>query len=392
MTSPENRRQPTQPSDRRMPGSGSHRGDRRMEPPSGRVSKRKRNTAIVVGIALLGIIGGVVGYGFYEEFVAPTKVLAARVGDTKYTQGDLVKRLRLLQTMAENAGGQTDFSRAPFDVLIEMADAEIVRRFAPEHSLRVTDADIDALLFERFSPFIPEGQEVRPGQIDSEYRENYRAFLESTHLSEKDYRQLVTEDVYKIKMRERLGEQVPSIGRQVEVRWIHLPSELENPPPGVGSGGPIGPSTDEVRKRLDTEDFEVVLKSVPAVRRYSDDSGYVGWVPKGSFPNLDDVLFGNEEKNIEPLALNEISDPQVGLDGSYIVQLIGEAEERQISEAMRDRLKNVRFENWLTDKKEIGGKEGWMEFNFSSELYAWVIEQVGQTARATPVAAGQGRG
>ena len=390
MTSPENRRQPAQPSDRRMGGRRSQRSDRRMEPPSGQVSKRKRNMAIFVGIALLGIIGGILGYGFYREFVAPTKVLAARVGDTKYTQGDLVKRLRLLQTMAENAGGRTDFSRAPFDVLIEMANAEIVRRFAPEHSLRVTDADIDALLFERFSPFIPEGQEVRPGQIESEYRENYRSFLESTHLSEKDYRQLVTEDVYNAKMRERLGQEVPSIARQVEVRWIHLPSELDNPPPGIGDGGPIGPSVDEVRKRLDTEDFEDVFKSVPAVRRFNDEQGYVGWIPKGAFLTLDDVLFGNEEKNIEPLALNEISDPQVGLEGSFIVQLIGEPEERQVSEAMRERLKTVRFENWLTDKKEIGGKEGWMEFNFSSELYAWVIEQVGQTTRATPVPAGRG--
>ena len=47
---------------------------------------------------------------------------------------------------------------------------------------------------------------------------------------------------------------------------------------------------------------------------------------------------------------------------------------------MRDRLKDQALDVWLGQKKIEGSDEGWLEVKFDSKIYAWVIEQMDQTA------------
>ncbi len=344
--------------------------------------RRRQRTVIIVGIAILLVIAGIVVYGFYDEFIGPPRVLAARVGDTRYTQGDLVKRMRMLQAASEALGQRLDLGRAPFQVLNSMAEAELIRRAAPSFDVQVPEADVELALLQRFYPVIPEGQEVQPDQIEREYRENYRSFLSKSHLSDEDYRKIVEESIYRVKLREKLGELVPSIGEQVEVHWIRLPSAFESQ-----STGPQGPSTEEVLDLLKKRDFGDVAGQFSTERRYADEKGYVGWVPKGVFSSLDETLFGSAEH--QPIAHDEISQPIFTTEGTYILKVTAGPEEREISATMREGLKDQALDKWLLEQKDVGGREGWLEMNFSSDLYSWVNDQVRQTApRATPPSSG----
>ena len=243
----------SQPFDRKMRGQRPRQPDRRMRPAPGKAERKKHRLLVVLGLSIFLMVGGIVAYGFYDEFVAPPKTVAARVGDTVYTQGDLVNRMRMLQAASAATGAPFDFGGKPFEILMDMAEAEMVRRAAPGFNVHVTEQDIQAGLRDRFYPDVPEGQEVRPGQLELEYRENYRSFLDRSFLSDSDYRQIVEESLYKSLLREKLGEQVPFIDEQVEVHWIRLPSEIS-----VASTGFAGPSPEEVRGRLEEESFASV--------------------------------------------------------------------------------------------------------------------------------------
>ena len=372
MASEHDKEQAYRPSDRRMRPRKPQRADRRMEAKRSPEHRRRRLIAILTGSVIVLAIAGVVAYGYYDIYVAPTKVLAARVGDKTYTQGDLVKRMRVLQADFAEQGQSLDLGSEPFNVLASMADAEIIRRAAPGYNIRVTDDEVELALILRFYPRIPEGQDVIEGQVEREFQVRYRSFLEQRHISDGDYRELVEERVYRSRMREKLGEQLPTVAEQVEVHWIQLPSLTGGDP----LGGPSQPSPEDVRERLKTERFRDVVAEFSVDRLYADDRGYVGWIPKGAFPFLDPAMFGDEERG--PIGHNELSEPLTTIQGTYILKVSAGPELQEISEKMLERLKNKALDSWLLEQKGIGSDEGWLELKFNSDIYAWVNDQVRQ--------------
>jgi hypothetical protein len=334
----------------------------------------RRRLAIWIGVVFLLGIAAVVGYGFYDKYVAPTKVLAGRVGNTRYTQGDLVDRMRVLQADARVEGQPFDLGRTPFEVLDKMSEAEVIRRFASEYGVQVTDEDIEFGLLLRFYPRVPEGQEAVSGQIEQEYKDTYQRFLDESHIDDEAYRRIVEETIYRSRLKAALGELVPTSAEQIEVHWIRV-----QPQGGLPIlGQPRDVSPEDVLRRLETADFDEVAMEVSIPGPYADPGGYVGWVPKGAFLRLDPVLFGDDAR--APLPHNRPSGPVVKDDGTYILKVTGGPEVREISQVMTDRLKEQALDQWLGQKKIEGSEEGWLEVKFDSKIYEWVIEQMRQSA------------
>lgn len=375
-----------EPSDRRLRAMRQRRErrDHRIERTNNEGTRRRKKFTIVIGAVVLAVIGGLVGFGFYDAYIAPTKVLAARVGDKTYTQGDLVKRVRLMQSVAAATERPFELGRAPFEVLMDMAEAEVIRRGSPALGVHVSDADVEAQLNQRFRPNAPPGQEVPEGQLEREYQENYNSFLNLNHLSDNDFRQIVEEQIYRSLLRQKLGEQVPSNTEQVEVNWIKILSASDVP------AGATPPNPNVIIERLEKEDFRIVAREFNADTIFSNRDGYVGWVPKGSFPDLDPIFFGDGES--APIPHDQISRPIFSSDNSiYILKVVEGPEVREVSALMREQMKNVALDLWLQQQQVIGTSEGWWEVKFNSDIYAWVIDQVRQAApRITPSSGGQG--
>ena len=367
----------------------------RRPPPSDRRMARMlqggnpRRKLILLGIviALLALMGGIGGYGYYSTFVAPTRVLAVRVGDVVHNQGDIVARLKMQQAATIALGEIFDVGREPFEAVRQVTEAEVIRRGAPEYDVWVTEEDIDLVLRQRFYPRNFEDQEFPPGQLEREYRESYNNFLERSHLSHSDYSGFVEEEVYRSYMLDALGENLPTEAEQVEVQWVRLPSLID--PQTVRSPGP---DPDHVRERLLSEDFGTVARELSQDLEYSNSSGYVGWVPEGAFPFLDDLLFGTEDE--PPLDYFEISDPvhhPTDPEGIFILRVLAGPEVRPISELMQFRLRAEELKRWLGEQISQGSEEGWLEINNDSSLYAWVVKQLRTSAPdATPPASSPG--
>ena len=310
MRPPEGRSQPGtgRGGGRRRPG---RTGDRRIERSRAvREMRRQRLAWALIG-TILAVVIGILAYAYYANFVAPPRAQAAKVRDTVYTQGDLVKRLRLIRSTT----GSVDLGRAPWQVLFGMVEAELIRQGAEFEGVVVTDEDVDAALRERFYPQPTEGQEVEPGQLETEYQEAYQSFLTEAQIEDEEYRVLVSDEVYRVALRETLGERIPQHSEHVDISWIQVPHEAPDPedPP---------PTPWEIQERLRTEDFDAVALDV------GGGSGPRGWVPRGAYPDLDQTLFGPDPP--EPLAEGTYSNVLVGTDAIYVVKSLSAVEVRDV--------------------------------------------------------------
>jgi parvulin-like peptidyl-prolyl isomerase len=330
--------------------------------------RRRQRLAITIGGMLILIIFAIVAVGYYREFYEPPRVMAGEIRGVEFTMGDLVERIRVLQGIERYRGGRVDLSVIPFQYLQDLLNAEILRQAAPGLGLRITPENIDTAIKDRFYPTPPAGQETDPGQLDREFENNYQTFLTQVRLSEEEYRTLVEEQLLEAQLTSLLAGNIPEKPKAVEVEWIRLEH-----------GGGVVPQ--EVRDRLTRgEDFAVVAAEVGQPVGFADQNGYVGWVPEGAFPDLDETLFGNEEEKVEPLAVGEISDPISTQDGVYIVRKKSEAQEHELTDLMRRKLNLQMVENWKNEQLTRGSDEGWLKINFDSDRYAWVADQVRLTA------------
>lgn len=389
---------PQAPSDRRRRRRRPTAEDTQRQSERRQRDRRRQKIAIGIGVALILVVMGIVGVGYYLEFFRPPRELAGQVRDVRFTMGDLVDRIRVLQGINRYQGGRVDLSTVPFEYLQDMIQAEIVRQAAPGLGFSVTDDDIDVELRRRFRPQPPQGQVVDDGQLDQEYENALTTFLTSTKLSENEYRRLVEEELLRQQLALLIDTGIPAEVEQVEVAWMRMEQD-----------GPADPQ--EVRNRLVREDFGVVAAEVNVPDGFTDQEGYVGWVPQGAFPELDDILYGNPDRNREALPAGEISDPYFSQDGVYIVHKISGPEVRplrgfqhlaDIDEetfnsmsdeervslrrelTIRNKLAQQRVEEWFEDQVSRGSDEDWLTINFNSEVYAWVADQVQLSAPRIP--------
>ena len=312
-----------------------------------------------VGAILILLVVGVVAAGFYDKFLRPPRVMAGSVRDVKFTMGDLVQRIRVLQGVT----GEVDLSIIPFQYLQDLMNAEILRQASPGLGITVSDEQVDGAIRAQFMPSTTEGEETAPGQLEEEFRQNYSAFLTRTGLSDEDFRGIMRERLSEIGLRQNLAEAIETEQEQVEVEWVRLESR-----------GQVDPEA--VLQRLEIEEFATVAAEVGTPGGFTDGNGYVGWVPRGAFPELEDILFGNDEEDIPAPEADSTIGPIFTNTGIYIIHVISELEVQELSGLMGAKLNSELVTKWYADETLRGGQEKWVKFNLNSDLYRWVADQV----------------
>ena len=377
----------------RRPTGGGRRGGS-YEPTDRRIKRareegqlnRKRLVFVFSGLVLLVIAGVTVGL-WYTQFYSPPRVKAAVINDTRFSQGDLVKRVRMIQATQGYTGalvGLTDILRVLYNPDLDvsagpftlgMVQMELLKQGAPEYGIEITDDDLDDTVRVIFTPTLPPDQIATEDQQEREFKERYQAYLNFNRISDSDFRRLTEEQLYFFDMRGALGENVPTEEEHLEVYWISTPIR---PDPGLGEPEKWQ-DLGAISERLENEDFEVVAQDYSAAFRFADSNGYVGWIPRGAFPKLDGHLFGDEEK--EPLPIGEISTPWESSGYLHFMKVVNGPEMREVTDRWSGRLKDMALQGWLEERFEQGTSEGWVEVKYDSKIYAWAAEQLRQTAQ-----------
>ena len=332
-----------------------------------RSAERKRQRiALILGAVLILVIVGVVMAGVYQAFIHPPRVMAGEVRGVRFSMGDLVERIRVLQGIDRYQGGQVDLSTIPFQLLTDLLHAEILRQAAPGLGINLTDDQIEEAIRNRFRPEPQPGQEVDDAQLDAEYQNTYTGFLTQVNLTDDAYRRIVEEQLQQRELFTRMLASIPEQAPQVELQIIGLSINSDAAPEAVKERIELG------------EDFATVS------RELTGNDGYLGWVPQGAFPEFDRHLFGEtvvdeSGATVEKpplLEAGEVSGPIFEDQTIFLIQAIGDVETREIEPAMQFQMAGARVDEWKDNQLTQGTTDGWVKINFDSNRYAWVTEQV----------------
>jgi parvulin-like peptidyl-prolyl isomerase len=321
--------------------------------------------AAVIGLALISTI---MLAGYYITFVGPPRETVVRVNDTRYTLGDLVKILRSYQ--AGSGGGQgLDLSQLPFQVVNLLMENEVIKQFAPNLGISVTEDEITQDIRKTMLGSRKPEDTTPQDQLDREFKERYRSLLSTTRLSEKEHRALVRSSLVREKVRERLSTETPSVAPQYHLYQLTVKNE-------------------QLAKEARTE-FGRGVAFKDLVAKYSTDSetvrkeGELGWFPKGIYSQLDEVA--------DKLKAGELSEPRnevvQGAPGQagtvqYTLYMVSErADARELSDDQRKLFKEQALQKWVAEQRA----KSIVETKFGSDEYTWVVQQL---RKGTPVQSG----
>ena len=349
----------------RVESHGQRSSQRRIR---SRWQRERRKTRVVLlgGLVAILLILAIPAYGYYDTFIAPPREWIVKVNDKTYTQGDLVQLLRMYQRSAVQ-GGDFNLGTLPFQLINTLTENELVRQGAPREGITVTTAEIDAEVRQRFLGDTTDTT-APADQLDRDFQEQFREYLNLIKRSEQQYRELVEYDLYREALREHLGQRVDRVQPQVhlysvEIPPVDAPLELAEE---IRTEYIRGTPFEELVKRAD------LAQPAEAVRK----GGEVGWFPRGVFPEIDTLIF-------DELDVGKLSDPILSFDAqqgltTYTIYLVQEqADAREIEEDQLEILKTRALQAWITEERQNNN----VDTRFSSDRYEWVITQLRRSDR-----------
>ena len=357
------------------------RTDRRRE--STRIQRdlrRRRFAFALVGVFMLVIVGILLA-GYVVIFVRPPQQLVVRVNDVKYSRGDMVKLLRVRQKSLEVTGQRLDLSTDIFEALQLLVENEIIAQSAPRLGITTTDAEID---FSIRAQLDPEGAAAgtSDAQRDRDFRERYGSFLNLSRISEEEHRQIVRRALLRERLRQFIGDSVPSVAAQAHVyRFTVAPGDeidimftkYRDVTQGSTDPALLSRAFDLVNREFSRESRERIRKG-----------GELGWMPEGIIPDYDDVIFGSSYSS--PLEIGILSDPIRDMNNAqqlFVFMVSERNAARELSLANKDTLKTRALQDWLNDQR--ADYEVYAVMN--SDIYNWVIQQLGISSTITPTPA-----
>ena len=309
--------------------------------------QRERSIALYIWVAaavVIALVAGLVGYWAYDTYAAPWRQAVLRINDTTLNMDYYVKMLRVY---GMNAGMGTDAQTLAYQVLERIEENEIIARSAPALGLAVTPEEISADIDEDLSAAFG-GNSTPTGQ---EMDELYAQFLKGMKISDDEYREIVAAEVLREKLIEYIDEnEVPQETEQVYLHIIPMTDEelAGNVTAMLRDGGNFTQAAEE---------YSVVPEVAAA-------GGDVGWLPRGIYPELDDVIFSLEVGNV--------TDP-VPVGQQFYVAMVSDTDESMlVTDEYREVLISAGFVGWIEDQQDAYIIEQYLDF----DKISWAFNHV----------------
>ena len=273
--------------------------------------------------------------------MAPFNRSIITIDDTKVTMRYFLDRTRI-------SGSE------PISMIYTITEEQLVKLVAPDYGVEVTDTEIDAALRQ-----LAAGEAGTISEI--EFQEWYRQQLNSSGITDAQFRELLFNRMLKTRLQDYLAEQVPAVTEQVHMYWIVVTTMDE-------ANAAIG--------RLDAgESFIELAKEISTDDTTKEQGGDLGWFPPHAFNYEDDIIGLDINQYTPPIAHytdTSSSDTTQTIDGYFIFMVAEKDPAREVEEFARTVLQSRSFEDWYND--EILKHD--VKYNFNSEVYAWLVSQL----------------
>ncbi len=293
----------------------------------------RRNTLLLygaVGLVLL-IAVALIGYGYYDDRIAPKNATVLSVGRRDFDLGDLERRAK--SEARRGVTTQTDVSQFILGALGLMEREELLRQTDARLKVSPTDDELDAAMRTRLS--MP-AEATRP-QVAS----RLRGELLRLGFSFDEYRALARADAIEAKLRTGFREALPAEADQVDLVMIQVGSQSQ---------------ALEIRDSLAGGQTFTILAATRSLHSSRRSAGELGWVPRGGVAKpLEDAAFA-----LEPGGVSEIIETD---DGFYLLQSRGKAvrpvdekarglvAEQQLTQALRETRTTVGSSTKITESQ-----------------------------------------
>ncbi len=353
--------------------SAERRDRRRIAAEHSPEERRRRRLAVIIISALVLIIAGIVSAGYLIIFVLPPQQVIVRVGDISYSRGDMVKLLHLRQKSLEITGAQRLRSTDDiFQALQLIVENEIISQAAPSQGISVSREEVDNQVRTTMAPSEAESGGKSDAQIEREFRERYRQFLNTVQVSEVEHRDLVRKAILREKFRQFMGDQVPVFGEQVYVHRISMGAQDEVDIMQTKLADILG---DDFSPEHIRNSFRAISREFSTDQTAAQSGGDLGWVPLG--------IHEDYERNFWELEPGELSDPTPNVENpqSLFFFMVSErSDRREISRRNREQLKTRALQLWVNNERQNHD----VHASFNSDIYAWFVEQLRLTVTITP--------
>ncbi len=351
--------------------------------------QRERHISRILGIILplvIALIVVLVGYWAYDSYVRVWNTPVAKVNGTTLDMDYFVKMVRFFRATTGTAVDPWQVSRA-------LAENELIRQEAARLGITVSEEEVTEMIAATF-PAEPSGdiEIVDPGALPpgntttpaagnesstttgnatpdisiidpgssadgdsqapaAEIGESYQRWLEQIRLSDAEYRRVVETALLGDRLKDYFAqEEVPDEVEHVHLHLIPLDTEA---------------AANEVLDRLrGGEDFAVLANQFSVIDDIGEANGDVGWVPRGIFPEMDDVAFN--------LGIGNVSDLVATSQGYYILKVTGYAESMPVVDEYRTELGRSKFESWLREQMETNVEE-----YLDQSAAQWALDHIG---------------
>ena len=251
------------------------------------------------------------------------------VNDVSVSQSEYTSILKSQRLYAQSYGGSFNPGVAPYELMQNLAQNELIRQAAPREGLSVTEQEIEAEILRRLVPGA-EGQPIE-GQVRRDYEAAVSNYLSTTQLSFDTYKSLVEIDLMRNQLRERLGRDIQLVQPHAEVHMIQIADIAV---------------TDQVESALNASDadFAKIALQFSVDQESRADGGRLGWIPRTAHLRYDDFLFG--------LDVGELSQPIQAEDGEYYVVRLTRRIDVETAELHAIKVPDVRTARDVRDQLE----------------------------------------
>lgn len=246
-----------------------------------------------------------------------------------------------------------DLGTLPFEALNNLVESELIRQMAPRLGIAIGTQAVDSEIRARL---VGDVQAETATELDTEFQERFRVYLNLIQLSEEEYRDRVMLEILLEQARDVVGREVPPIQPMIHLYQLTVESE---------------DSIETIQALADEGvSFEELIKGYEVNEAAALAGGEVGWMPRGILGASQDFIFD--------LEVGELSEPGLREDGTVVFFSVREkALAKEVGDEFLLQLKQNALEDWINETRRNED----VQTTFDSAQYDWLVNQLRNSSR-----------
>jgi len=326
--------------------------------------RRRQHRTFIFGVLVILAVITLLGYGYYDQVYQPHHAEADKLHKTvvqvnkkKFSVEYVIDVMRFLnkqQSSSTTSSTTTPTKTYTLDDAVQLIEYdELLQQAAPGLGISVSEEDLVTKLKSLTLP-----SNAPEDLSEAQYLKYYGALLKTYHISDQEFRNLVTADLIRPKLQEYLKAQVPKSAEQVHVQGMLVEKSTV---------------TDVTDRLVFTGDsLATVANELSLYTASQGNGGDLGWVVKGvAGTKFDEAIF-----NLEPGVLSQPIDDETGQStgGVWLVSVLEKQPDRTLDDTQIQNLANVAYGNWFEQQLKNGLDSGQVVNKLDDTTRTWATE------------------